>query len=85
MFALLRQFTSLQEDDDAPAEEGHYLYFRGIPNPPDDYVAPIGASPNTWPAIYNNLQNMDYCTTTFAHLGNRLKCMKSFTPGPMLP
>jgi hypothetical protein len=47
MFALLRQFTSLQEDDDAPAEEGHYLYFRGIPNPPDDYVAPIGASPNT--------------------------------------
>jgi hypothetical protein len=25
----------------------------------------------SWPAIYNNLQNMDYCTTTFAHLGNR--------------
>jgi hypothetical protein len=25
----------------------------------------------SWPAIYNNLQNMDYCTATFAHLGNR--------------
>lgn len=48
MFALLRQFTRLQEEgDEAPAEEGHYLYFRGIPNPPDDYVAPTGASPNT--------------------------------------
>ena len=48
MFALLRQFTRLQdEEEEAPAEEGHYLYFRGIPNPPDDYVAPIGASPNT--------------------------------------
>ncbi|EKX39473.1 hypothetical protein GUITHDRAFT_154426 [Guillardia theta CCMP2712] len=53
--------------------------------PPDDYIAPAGASPNTWPAIYNNLQNIDYCTTTFSHLGNRIKCMKSFTPSPMLP
>ena len=49
MFAVLRQLVSLQEDDsgDEPAAADHYLYFRGIPNPPDDYSAPIGASPNT--------------------------------------
>lgn len=23
-----------------------------------------------WPAIYNNLQNIDYCTENFSHLGN---------------
>lgn len=45
MFQAIRQFASLQ--DDAAAPEDHYLYFRGIPNPPDDYQAPLGASPNT--------------------------------------
>mmetsp|Transcript_20324 Transcript_20324/g.29841 ORF Transcript_20324/g.29841 Transcript_20324/m.29841 type:complete len:86 (-) Transcript_20324:295-552(-) len=85
MFQLLRSFTGLQEEGgDAPAAD-HYLYFRGIPNPPDDYLPPTGASPNTWPAIYNNLQNIDYCTTAFAHIGSRIKCMKAFNPGPMLP
>ena len=94
MFALLRLLV-LQEEggsevdaggsDGASATPEHYLWFRGIPNPPDDYQAPLGASPNTWPAIYGNLQNMDYCTATFAHLGNRIKCMKSFNAGPMLP
>ena len=54
MFQLLRAFTALQEEeggaDDAaiaPANPDHYLWFRGIPNPPDDYQAPLGASPNT--------------------------------------
>jgi hypothetical protein len=50
MFALLRMMT-LDEPDlepQAPNIEGdHYLYFRGIPMPPDDYIAPLGASPNT--------------------------------------
>ena len=46
MFQLLRSFTSLQDDEEA-APEDHYLYFRGIPNPPDDYQAPLGSSPNT--------------------------------------
>jgi len=47
MFQLLRSFTGLQEEGgDAPAAD-HYLYFRGIPNPPDDYLPPTGASPNT--------------------------------------
>ena len=96
MFSLIRQFVQLQDDTEtatAPvqsSEPDHYLYFRGIPMPPDDYIAPAGASPNTyrdassaslcsyaccrWPAIYNNLQNIDYCTTTFSHLGNRKFC-----------
>jgi hypothetical protein len=39
----------------------HYLYFRGIPNPPDAYIPPMGASHNTWPNIYNNLLNIDFC------------------------
>ena len=39
----------------------HYLYFRGIPNPPDAYIPPIGASVNTWPNIYNNLLDIDFC------------------------
>eukprot|EP00960_Hanusia_phi_P016241 478606-Hanusia_phi.AAC.2 len=55
MFNLIRQFVQLQDDSSAaaasaPGEEAepeHYLYFRGIPMPPDDYVAPAGASPNT--------------------------------------
>ncbi len=52
MFGVLRQLASLQEDDDTTGDgtmysTDHYLYFRGIPNPPDDYQAPLGASPNT--------------------------------------
>ena len=56
MFALLRLLV-LQEEggsevdaggsDGASATPEHYLWFRGIPNPPDDYQAPLGASPNT--------------------------------------
>mmetsp|Transcript_23847 Transcript_23847/g.56956 ORF Transcript_23847/g.56956 Transcript_23847/m.56956 type:complete len:95 (+) Transcript_23847:35-319(+) len=94
MFATVRQaYAMLQEETAAPeaaasggeANGGHYLYFQGIPNPPSGYVPPAGASPNTWPAIYNNLQNIDYCTENFSHLGNRIKCLKAFTPGPFLP
>lgn len=42
-------------------DDEHYLGFEGIPNPPDDYVAPLGASPYTWPAIHNNMEDIDYC------------------------
>ena len=52
MFQLLRAFTALQEEeggaDDAaiaPANPDHYLWFRGIPNPPDDYQAPDELEP----------------------------------------
>jgi hypothetical protein len=63
----------------------HYLYYRAVPCPPDDYVAPAGASPQTWPQIYRNLQNIDYCTDKFSRISNRLKCLKSFHPGTFLP
>ena len=42
----------------------HYLYFRGIPNPPDAYIPPTGASVNTWPNIYNNLLDIDFCVVS---------------------
>lgn len=57
MFELLAQFVQLEDGGAAPAATrgqlatpaaaDHYLYFRGVPNPPDDYMPPIGASPNT--------------------------------------
>eukprot|EP00290_Baffinella_frigidus_P042983 CAMPEP_0180288240 /NCGR_PEP_ID=MMETSP0988-20121125/13927_1 /TAXON_ID=697907 /ORGANISM="non described non described, Strain CCMP2293" /LENGTH=92 /DNA_ID=CAMNT_0022262873 /DNA_START=18 /DNA_END=296 /DNA_ORIENTATION=+ len=92
MFATIRTFVTLLEEGggDGPKAsggnaDGHYLWFRGVPNPPVEYQAPTGSSPNTWPAIYGNIQNMDYCSSSFSHLGNRIKCMKSFTPSPLLP
>jgi hypothetical protein len=34
-------------DPQAPnIEDDHYLYFRGIPMSPDDYIDPLGASSN---------------------------------------
>jgi hypothetical protein len=63
----------------------HYLFFKGIPNPPPGYIAPAGASQYTWPAIYKNLQNIDYCSDSFKQVSNRIHCMNAFTVGPQLP
>jgi hypothetical protein len=63
----------------------HYLYFRAVACPPENYKAPKGASPNTWPQIYKNLQNIDYCVEKFKRISNRLKCIKAFNPGNFLP
>jgi len=63
----------------------HYLFFNGIPNPPPGYIAPAGASQYTWPAIYKNLQNIDYCSDNFKQVSNRIHCMNAFTVGPQLP
>ena len=49
MFALLRMMTldDPELDPQAPNIEGdHYLYFRGIPVSPDDYIDLLGASSN---------------------------------------
>ena len=48
----------------------HYLYYRHVPCPPDDYKPPKGASPQTWPQIYRNLQNIDHCTYKFKSIKN---------------
>mmetsp|Transcript_44131 Transcript_44131/g.92328 ORF Transcript_44131/g.92328 Transcript_44131/m.92328 type:complete len:103 (-) Transcript_44131:165-473(-) len=101
MFSLLRElsmFSMLSDSDPATVTDemgglsgytaqtnDHYLYFRGIPNPPDAYIPPTGASTYTWPNIYNNLLDIDFCVDHFSHLGNRVKCMETFqNAGPML-
>ena len=50
------------------------------PQPAPDESRSLLRTVCSWPAIYNNLQNMDYCTTTFAHLGNR-----EYLPPPYPP
>ena len=89
-FVALRQITGLAltgslDQESAAEPEEHYLGFVGIPNPPDGYQAPLGASPYTWPAIYNNKQNIDFCVENFSHLKTRIKCMEGITDGPLLP
>jgi hypothetical protein len=41
------------------------------PDPPPEYIAPIGASINTWPNIVKNKENIDFCVGEFYHLMNR--------------
>lgn len=50
-----------------------------------DLQAPLGASYNTWPAIYNNMQNIDFCQANFSHVKTRMKCIEVLTDGPLLP
>jgi len=38
----------------------------GIPAPPAGYVAPLGASRNTWTNIYKNKGRIDYCVQQFS-------------------
>ena len=63
----------------------HFSYFRGVPCPPEDFKPPAGSSPNTWPQIYRNLQNIDYCTDKYKHISLRIKCIKAFEPSNFLP
>ena len=37
----------------------------GIPEPPEGYVPPLGASRNTWTNIYKNKGRIDYCVAQF--------------------
>ena len=41
------------------------------PDPPPEYIPPIGASINTWPNIVKNKENIDFCVGEFYHLMNR--------------
>jgi hypothetical protein len=36
--------------------------------PPPSYIAPTGASYQTWPNVYMNLKNIDYCVDQFDQL-----------------
>ena len=42
------------------------------PDPPPEYIPPLGASINTWPNIVKNKENIDFCVGQFYHLMNRL-------------
>jgi hypothetical protein len=54
-----------------------------IPEPRPDQL-PMGASRKTWPNIVNNKRTILFCTTFYKYLGNREKCIRSFTGGPLL-
>jgi hypothetical protein len=84
MFQLLA-LSRLQEGDAAPAPELHRENMRGgIPAPPASYIPPTGSSYMTWPNVYMNLKNIDYCVDQFDQITNRVKCIKAFTGGPFL-
>eukprot|EP00285_Hemiselmis_virescens_P015052 CAMPEP_0173378442 /NCGR_PEP_ID=MMETSP1356-20130122/1604_1 /TAXON_ID=77927 ORGANISM="Hemiselmis virescens, Strain PCC157" /NCGR_SAMPLE_ID=MMETSP1356 /ASSEMBLY_ACC=CAM_ASM_000847 /LENGTH=77 /DNA_ID=CAMNT_0014331507 /DNA_START=101 /DNA_END=334 /DNA_ORIENTATION=- len=76
MFELLKA-TAAQVLDDKPKE-------FTIKHPPSDYIAPQGASRNTWRNIYKNKENIKYCTQQFHYLSNRIHCITDMTGGPFL-
>ncbi len=58
------------------AEPGTLSY---PPEPPPEYIPPIGASINTWPNIVKNKENIDFCVGEFYHLMNRLVVIFHFS------
>jgi len=88
-FLLVQMFQILQ-DVAAPAEAPAAEPYRpnmangGIPKPPPTYIAPVGSSYLTWPNVYMNLKNIDYCVDQFNMISNRIKCINAFTHGPFL-
>lgn len=62
---------------------GDGFSWDGIPEPRRDQL-PMGASRKTWPNIVNNKRTILFCTTFYKYLGNREKCIHSFTGGPFL-
>mmetsp|Transcript_8184 Transcript_8184/g.12965 ORF Transcript_8184/g.12965 Transcript_8184/m.12965 type:complete len:82 (-) Transcript_8184:41-286(-) len=80
MFQVLR-LTVLQEDGGAGVPEGPVVDYN---HPPAGWIPPLGASRKTWANVLKNKENIDYCTTTFHYLGNRLRCLKDLTGGPFL-
>lgn len=68
-----------------PPDEGGYdpwgISNQGNPRPDQ---LPTGASRNTWANIVNNKKNLLWCTEQFRYLGNRERCIHSFSGGPLL-
>jgi hypothetical protein len=56
-----------------------------IPAPPDSWIPPNESSYNTWPAVYINLQTMDFCASQFDHISQRIHCIEQIGTGPVLP
>eukprot|EP00286_Rhodomonas_abbreviata_P018477 CAMPEP_0181293606 /NCGR_PEP_ID=MMETSP1101-20121128/3154_1 /TAXON_ID=46948 /ORGANISM="Rhodomonas abbreviata, Strain Caron Lab Isolate" /LENGTH=76 /DNA_ID=CAMNT_0023398203 /DNA_START=154 /DNA_END=384 /DNA_ORIENTATION=- len=51
---------------------------------PELNLLPLGSDRNTWPNIVRNKKNVIFCETQFQYLGNRMRCIKDFTKGPLL-
>mmetsp|Transcript_20228 Transcript_20228/g.42434 ORF Transcript_20228/g.42434 Transcript_20228/m.42434 type:complete len:84 (+) Transcript_20228:28-279(+) len=56
-----------------------------IPAPPPSWIPPNESSYNTWPAVYINLQTMDFCASQFDHISQRIHCIEQIGTGPVLP
>jgi hypothetical protein len=50
---------------EAPPCRTMFTRLGGIPEPPEGYVPPLGASRNTWTNIYKNKGRIDYCVAQF--------------------
>mmetsp|Transcript_11328 Transcript_11328/g.27212 ORF Transcript_11328/g.27212 Transcript_11328/m.27212 type:complete len:109 (+) Transcript_11328:334-660(+) len=85
MFQVLQEVAAPAEAP-APAATGYRSNMAngGIPKPPPSYIAPVGSSYMTWPNVYSNLKNIDYCVDQFNMISNRIKCINAFTHGPFL-
>ncbi len=47
-----------------------------FPDPPPEYIPPIGKSLNTWPNIIKNKENIDFCSLT--NKNSRILCDDNF-------
>ena len=66
-----------------PSDMSKNRSWAGMPDPRPDQL-PMGASRKTWPNIVNNKRTILFCTHFYKFLGNREKCIHSFTGGPLL-
>ena len=48
------------------------------PSTPPEYIAPLGASINTWPNIVKNKDTIDFCVEQFHHLMTRSFILSSY-------
>merc|ERR1712205_126043 len=80
-FSLLQEVVAASSvgtgQEIAASSNGHQfvrpnMVNGGIPAPPPTYVPPVGSSFNTWPNVYTNLKNIDYCTDQFSYITNRV-------------
>ena len=63
---LIRNVSSLLSE----AQRRSFLttWTCSLQAPPPSYVPPMGASPMTWPNIYRNLKDIDYCVDQFDYV-----------------
>ena len=75
----------LVHGEELPPDQGGYdpWGIANAVNPRPDQL-PLGASRNTWANIVANKKNVLWCSENFRYLGSRMRCIHSFTGGPLL-